>query len=86
MYIFVPRTRIPKFKKNFFKKDFFQKHVSLSFNKRRHLKVCTCYGNDNVRKKPISYKIHGNVLRMFDVCASRFARKFQEHVNNDVGD
>jgi hypothetical protein len=49
------------------------------------MKVCTCYGNDNVRMKPISYRIHGNMLRMFDVCASRFARKFQEHGDHEVG-
>jgi hypothetical protein len=36
--------------------------------------------------KPISYEIHGDVLRMYDVCASKLARKFQEHVNHNVGD
>jgi hypothetical protein len=60
-------------------------HVSLSFNKRWHLKVCACYGNDNVRMKAIPYKIHGNVLRVFEVCASGITRKFQEHVNHNVG-
>jgi hypothetical protein len=50
------------------------------------LKVCTCYGNDNVRMKSISGMIHGNVLRMIDICANRFARKFQKHVNHDGGD
>jgi hypothetical protein len=82
VYIFVRRTQIPKFKKNFFKKDF--RHVSLSFNKRWHLKVCTCYGNDNVSMKPISCRIHGSVLRVYDVCASGCASKSQEYVNHDV--
>jgi hypothetical protein len=41
--------------------------------------------NNNIRMKPMSYGIHGNVLRMFDVCASRIARKFQEHVNHNMG-
>jgi hypothetical protein len=83
MYLFVPRTRIPKLKKNSLRKIL--GHVSLSFNKKRHLEVCTCYGNDNVRMKPISYRIHGNVLRMSDIRVSGFARKFQEHVNYNVG-
>jgi hypothetical protein len=83
MYLFVPRTRIPELKKIYSRKIL--EHVSLSFNKRRHSKVYPCYGNDNVRMKPRSYKIHGNVLRMFDVCASKYARKFQEHVNHNVG-
>jgi hypothetical protein len=65
MYLFVPRTRIPELKKISSRKML--EHVSLSFNKRRHLKVCTRCGNDNVRMKPISYRMHGKVLRMFDV-------------------
>jgi hypothetical protein len=84
MKLYVPRIRIPEFKRILQRKIL--EHVSLSFNKRRHLKVCTCYGSDNVRMKPISYRIHRNVLRMFDVCASIFARKFQEHANHDDGD
>jgi hypothetical protein len=60
-------------------------HVSLSINKRRHWKVCTCYGNKNVRMKSIYYGIHKNVLRMYDVSASKFARKFQEYVDHNVG-
>jgi hypothetical protein len=84
MYKFVPRTRIPKFKKKISLRKILE-HVSLSFNKRWHLKVCTCYGNDNVYMKPISCRIHGSVLRVYDVCASGCANKFQEHVNHDVG-
>jgi hypothetical protein len=59
-------------------------HVSLSFNKRRHLKVCTCYGNDNVYMKPMSYRIHGIVLRVYDVSTSGISSKFQEYLNHDV--
>jgi hypothetical protein len=33
----------------------------------------------------ISYGIHENVLRMYDVSASKFARKFQEYVDHNVG-
>jgi hypothetical protein len=55
-------------------------HVSLSFNKKWHLKVCTRYGNINVYMKLISYMIYESVLRVFDVCASGVTRKFQEHV------
>jgi hypothetical protein len=60
-------------------------HVSLSFNKKWHLKVCTHYGNNNVRINPISYRIHGIVLRVFDIRANGLTRKFQEHVNHNVG-
>ena len=35
--------------------------------------------------KPTSYRIHGNVLRVFEVRASGITRKFQEHVNHNVG-
>jgi hypothetical protein len=41
------------------------------------LKVCTCYGNDNVRIKSISGRIHENVLRMFDVIASKMLESFK---------
>jgi hypothetical protein len=74
MYLFVPRTRIPKLKKIFTRKIL--EHVSLSFNKRQHLKVCICYGDDNVRTKSMTYWVHGKVLRIFDVCASEFTRRF----------
>jgi hypothetical protein len=59
-------------------------HVSLSFNKKWHSRICTCGENNNVRMKSISYWIHGNMLRMYDVCASKIARKFQEHVNHTL--
>jgi hypothetical protein len=59
--------------------------VLLSFNKRPHLKVCTHYGNINVYMKPISYRIHGIVLKAFNTSVNGFSRKFQEHVNHDVG-
>ena len=49
------------------------------------MKVCTCYENDNVRMKPISCRIHGIVLRVLDVSANGITRKFQEHVNHNVG-
>jgi hypothetical protein len=52
-------------------------HVSLSFNKKWHLKVCTRCGNNHVRMKPISYRIHEIVLRVFDVSANGLTRKFQ---------
>jgi hypothetical protein len=52
-------------------------HVSLSFNKKWHLKVCTCYGNENVRMKPISYRIHEIVLKVFDISANGLTRKFK---------
>jgi hypothetical protein len=60
-------------------------HVSLSFNKKRHLEVCICYGNDNVHMKPISCKIHGIVLRVYDVSTNGITSKFQEYVNHNVG-
>jgi hypothetical protein len=48
------------------------------------MKVCTCYGDDNVRMKPIPCRIHGIELRVYDVCASGCASKFQEYVNHNV--
>jgi hypothetical protein len=71
-------------KKKFLKTRKILEHVLLSFNKGRHLTVCICYGNDNVRMKSISYGIHENVLRMYDVSASKIARKFQEYVDHNV--
>jgi hypothetical protein len=82
MYIFVPRTRIPKFKKISSRKmlDTYRYHLTRGGTWSMHM-----LWNNNIRMKPMSYGIHGNVLRMFDVCASRIARKFQEHVNHNMG-
>jgi hypothetical protein len=60
-------------------------HVSLSFNKKQHLKVCKCYKNIDVRVILISYGMHGFVLRVFYTSKNRFNRKFQEHVNHNTG-
>jgi hypothetical protein len=61
MYLFVPRTRIPKLKKISSRKML--EHVSLSFNKKWNLEVCIRYRNNNVRMTSISYGIHGFVVK-----------------------
>jgi hypothetical protein len=41
--------------------------------------------NDNVRMIPISYGMHGFVIRVFNASANGLSMMFQEHVNHNTG-
>jgi hypothetical protein len=81
MYIFVPRTRIPKFKKISSRKmlNTYRYHLTRGGTwKYAHVMEQQCPYEANILRD--THKCVKNVW-----CMCKFARKFQEHVNHNVG-